>query len=74
MFVQDITPWEQRKLWLLNGAHTYLANAGLVRGHLTVADAIADAELRAGVDAFWAEAAAHLPAEVGAAEYAEQLI
>ena len=74
VFVQDITPWEQRKLWLLNGAHTYLANAGLVRGHVTVAEAIADAELRAGVNAFWAEAAAHLPAEVDAAEYAEQLI
>ncbi|GAA1049302.1 mannitol dehydrogenase family protein [Arthrobacter russicus] len=74
VFVQDITPWEQRKLWLLNGAHTYLANAGLARGHVTVAEAIADAELRAGVDAFWAEAAAHLPVEVGAAAYAEQLI
>lgn len=74
MFVADVTPWEQRKLWMLNGAHSYLANAGLVRGLETVAEAIADPELRAGVEAFWAEVAAHLPAEVAAESYAAQLI
>lgn len=74
MFVTEVTPWEQRKLWMLNGAHSYLANAGLVRGLETVAQAIADPELRAGVCAFWAEAATHLPAEVEAENYAVQLI
>ena len=28
-FVDDIEPWERRKLWLLNGAHSLLAYAGL---------------------------------------------
>ncbi|ABY25129.1 D-mannonate oxidoreductase [Renibacterium salmoninarum ATCC 33209] len=74
MFVADVTPWEQRKLWMLNGAHSYLANAGLVRGLETVAQAISDPELRAGVQALWAEVAAHLPAEVEAENYAAQLI
>ena len=27
-FVDDITPWEARKLWMLNGAHTLLASSG----------------------------------------------
>ena len=26
--VDDVTPFEQRKLWLLNGAHSLLAYAG----------------------------------------------
>ena len=32
-FVDDIEPWEARKLWLLNGAHTLLANRGALFGH-----------------------------------------
>ena len=31
------TPYENRKLWLLNGAHSLLAYAGSIRGHATVA-------------------------------------
>ncbi len=60
-FVDDIEPWERRKLWLLNGAHTLLALAGPPRGHATVAAAIADPQLRAAVDRFWDEAVRHLP-------------
>ena len=30
-FVDDIEPFERRKLWLLNGAHSLLAYAGLLR-------------------------------------------
>ena len=40
-------PFEQRKLWLLNGAHSLLAYAGSARGHATVAEAVADATCRA---------------------------
>jgi len=29
----DIDPYEDRKLWLLNGAHSLLAYAGSARGH-----------------------------------------
>lgn len=60
-FVADIEPFEQRKLWLLNGSHSLLAYLGTLRGHLTVADAIADPECLAAVREFWAEAAATLP-------------
>lgn len=60
-FVDDIEPFERRKLWLLNGAHSLLAYTGLGRGHRTVAEAIADPVSRAEVIALWDEAARHLP-------------
>ena len=44
-FVDDIDPFERRKLWLLNGAHTLLAYAGAARGHRTVAEAIGDPDV-----------------------------
>jgi len=61
-FVDDIEPFERRKLWLLNGAHTLLAYAGSTRGHTTVFDAISDPVCAALVDDFWNEASAHLRA------------
>lgn len=61
-FVADVEPFERRKLWLLNGAHTVLAAAGPPRGHGTVATAIADPDCRALVTGFWDEAARHLTA------------
>jgi fructuronate reductase len=60
-FVDDITPWEARKLWMLNGAHTLLAAAGPLRGHSTVAEAFGDAYCRDRVERLWEEAAANLP-------------
>ncbi|GAA3751398.1 hypothetical protein GCM10022240_00730 [Microbacterium kribbense] len=72
-FVDEIGPWEDRKLWLLNGAHTILATAGPVRGYDTVAAAFADPDCRALVDAFWAEAVTCLPAGVEHVEYRRQL-
>src|SRR5690606_41791969 len=64
-FTSDIAPFEARKLYLLNGAHSLLAYAGPPRGHETVSDAIADPACRAWVEAWWDEAASHLnqPAE-----------
>jgi len=62
-FVDDIDPFERRKLWLLNGSHTLLAYAGAARGHQTVAEAISDSAIRPCVEEFWNEAARHLPAE-----------
>lgn len=53
----DLAPYERRKLYLLNGAHSVLAYAGLLRGRVTVADAIADRWLRGLVDDLWDEAA-----------------
>ncbi|MDQ0924937.1 fructuronate reductase [Pseudarthrobacter sp. W1I19] len=62
LFVEDIEPYENRKLWLLNGAHSLLAYAGQLRGHFTVAEALADTECLRAVEAFWDEAEANLPA------------
>lgn len=72
-FVDDIGPWEDRKLWLLNGAHTILAVTGPGRGHTTVSDAFADPHCRDLVDAFWEEAVTCLPAGVEHVEYRQQL-
>lgn len=68
--VDDVTPYEQRKLWLLNGSHSLLAYLGLQLGHDTVASAMGDTVCRAAVEQLWDEAALELPlpaAEVAAA-------
>ena len=43
-FTDDETPYEHRKLWPLNGAHSLLAYAGSVRRHTTVAEAVVEAD------------------------------
>jgi fructuronate reductase len=63
VFVDEIEPYENRKLWLLNGAHSLLAYAGQLRGHKTVAEALADDFCRQSVEDFWDEAAANLHGE-----------
>jgi fructuronate reductase len=62
-FVDEIGPFESRKLWLLNGAHSLLAYTARQRGHETVAAAIADPECLTAVEQFWDAAVRHLPAE-----------
>jgi fructuronate reductase len=62
-FVSDIEPFERRKLWLLNGAHSLLAYAGLERGYATVAEALADRSCLEWVNEYWDEAARHLPTD-----------
>ena len=47
---RDVAGYEQAKLRILNGAHSTLAYAGLLRGHATVAEAMADTALSAFVD------------------------
>jgi len=73
-FVDELAPWEDRKLWMLNGAHTLLACLGLLRGHVSVADAIVDDECRSAVEAFWDEASAHLPSSVDPDRYRADLV
>lgn len=55
-FVDDVEPYEKRKLWLLNAAHSLLAYRGLEAGHQTVFDAWTDAALAAEVEQLWVEA------------------
>jgi fructuronate reductase len=72
-FVADIEPWQRRKLYLLNGAHSLLAYAGLPRGYRTVAEAIADPDLAAQVGRWWDTVSALVPAD-GLAAYRRQLL
>jgi fructuronate reductase len=71
-FVDDVLPYENRKLWLLNGAHSLLAYAAGAVGHHSVAEAIDDPRCRAWVETWWDEAAPHLSAETG--EYRAALL
>lgn len=74
-FVANIDAFESRKLWLLNGSHSLMAYYGQLRGHRTVAEAIADPEVRARVEKLWDEAAAHLTAgELQIPAYRDSLI
>lgn len=73
-FVDEIEPFERRKLWLLNGAHSLLAYAGRLRGHETVASVIADETCRGWVDSFWDDAARNLPAGLDLDAYRASLL
>lgn len=73
-FVDDLEPWEARKLWLLNGSHSILAWRGILRGHETVADAIADRACRDLVEEFWDEAERNLPAGLEVPAYRRALL
>jgi fructuronate reductase len=46
MFVPDIRPYEELKLRVLNAAHSLVAYAGVLAGHTTVAEAMADLRIR----------------------------
>ncbi len=46
----DVGGYERAKLRILNGTHSTLAYAGLLRGHASVADAMADAPLAAFIE------------------------
>jgi fructuronate reductase len=62
---KDVTPFEDMKLRLLNGAHSGIAYIGLLSKHATVAAAFADPAIRQFVDGLWAEAIPTLPHGVG---------
>jgi len=59
-FTTDVSPFEDRKLWMLNGAHSMLAYAGSIRGHVTVADAMRDATCLRWLDQWWDASSRHL--------------
>lgn len=58
--VDDVRPFETRKLWLLNGSHSLMAYAATIAGHETVCDAIQDPVVRGWVEQWWDVAARHL--------------
>ncbi|TPI45599.1 mannitol dehydrogenase family protein [Mesorhizobium sp. B2-9-1] len=63
--VEDVGPFEDMKLRLLNGAHSGIAYLGLLSGHATVDRAFADPAIRQFVDRLWAEAIPTLPQDAG---------
>lgn len=67
--VEDVEPYEQRKLWMLNGSHSLMAYAGPILGCATVAEGIAHPVLRGWVETWWQEAGGGLsvPSEAYAA-------
>jgi fructuronate reductase len=71
--VDDLAPYENRKLWLVNGAHTLLANEGLLRGYRTVDEAMRDDALGRAVEEVWDAAAAALPPGLEVEEYRQRL-
>ena len=71
--VKDVHPYERMKLRLLNGAHTFLASAGMLLGLETVAQASADATLSAFLREFWREGFSTLPVELDPDRYCRRL-
>jgi fructuronate reductase len=71
--VDEIAPFEQRKLLLLNGGHLVLAFTGLTRGLSSVAEAHSDAVCRARLEEFWSEASRSLDARADATAYRRSL-
>jgi fructuronate reductase len=63
--VEDVGPFEDMKLRLLNGAHSGIAYLGLLTDHATVDRAFADPLIRQFVDRLWAEAVPTLPQDAG---------
>lgn len=73
-FVDDIAPFERRKLLMLNGGHLALAFRGLLRGCSTVAEAMGDPTCRAALDRFWDEAERAVGPGADTAGYRRQLV
>ncbi|HEX5202270.1 MAG TPA: mannitol dehydrogenase family protein [Actinoplanes sp.] len=74
-FTDDVTPYEHRKLWLLNGGHSLLAYAGSIRGHTSVAEAVADDTCRDWLRQWWDTASRHLKQpEADLAAYQDALL
>lgn len=59
-FATELAPFELRKLSLLNGAQSMLAYAGSIRGHLTLAGAMADRTCLGWLQQWWEAASRHL--------------
>jgi fructuronate reductase len=71
----DVRPFEERKLWLLNGAHSLLAYVGPPRGAATVDEAVRDEVCAALLREWWTTVIPHLSVSRGEAErYCDALV
>ena len=74
-FVADAAPWEQRKLRLVNGAHSCIAYLGVAAGWPTVDAAVAQPGMRRFLQTFWHdEVAPTLHSQVEIATTGERLL
>jgi fructuronate reductase len=62
---EDVAPWEEAKLRLLNGAHSTIAYLGGLGGIAHVHEFVASKSRRALIDRLWDESAATLDPTVG---------
>lgn len=62
-FVAELEPFENRKLWLLNGAHSLISFAGQLRGFKTVDEAMLDESMKNLVEEWWRDACRLLPSQ-----------
>lgn len=67
-WVEELGPYIERKLFTVNTGHATAAWHGFAAGHATIADAVADPEVSAAVQAVLAETSALLVAKYGFAE------
>jgi fructuronate reductase len=76
VLAKDVGAWERAKLRILNGAHSSLAYLGLLIGHETVADAMADAELAGFVERLIRDdiAASLEPSPIDLQAYASEIL
>jgi fructuronate reductase len=74
--VDDVAPFEQRKLWLLNGPHSALAYGGMLAGHETIAGAVADSTIARFVRELVDETleVAEFPASLQPAAFADEAL
>ena len=61
----DVAPWEEAKLRLLNGAHSTIAYLGALGGIAHVHEFVASAQRRALIERLWDESAATLDPAAG---------
>ncbi len=75
-YVQDVIPYEQVKLRMLNGAHSALAYLGYLAGHETIASVMADPPFASYVQQLWSSEiipTLQAPAGLDLQAYANQL-
>ncbi|MDM0024358.1 mannitol dehydrogenase family protein [Variovorax saccharolyticus] len=72
--VDDVKPFEDAKLRMLNGSHTALAMIGAVQGWATVADGIAQPGVRRFVHAFMTRVAMPSLSRPGLPDYRDALL
>jgi fructuronate reductase len=74
--VEDVAPFERRKLWLLNGPHSAVAYGGLLAGHDTIANAVTDPRIARFVRGLVADTleVVELPAALEPAAFADEAL